>query len=126
MVRYGHVDPSPRILPVALESHSIPDVGCQLCDSEQQQSADKHDRARLPMGAVLEDLDTRTPRGIDPRHLAQVRDLAWISEHLTVLITGPCGVGKRFIACALAHAACRTDHSVRCLNRPGFSGGSNL
>jgi DNA replication protein DnaC len=74
--------------------------------------------ARLPMGAVLEDLDTRTPRGIDPRHLAQVRDLAWISEHLNVLITGPCGVGKSFIACALAHAACRADHSVRCFRLP--------
>jgi DNA replication protein DnaC len=67
---------------------------------------------------VLEDLDTRTPRGIDPRQLAQVRDLAWIDEHLNVLITGPCGVGKSFIACALAHAACRADHSVRCFRLP--------
>ncbi len=74
--------------------------------------------ARLPSSAVLEDLDTRTPRGIDPRHLAQVRDLAWIHEHLNVLITGPCGVGKSFIACALAHAACRADHSVRCFRLP--------
>jgi len=74
--------------------------------------------ARLPINAVLEDLDTRTPRGIDPRQLAQVRDLAWIAEHLNVLITGPCGVGKSFIACALAHAACRADHSVRCFRLP--------
>ena len=68
--------------------------------------------------AAIEDLDTRTPRGIDPRQLAQVRDLAWIDEHLNVLITGPCGVGKSFIACALAHAACRADHSVRCFRLP--------
>jgi len=74
--------------------------------------------ARLPVTAVLEDLDTRTPRGIDPRQLAQVRDLSWISEHLNVLITGPCGVGKSFIACALAHAACRSDYSVRCFRLP--------
>lgn len=74
--------------------------------------------ARLPLNAVLEDLDTRTPRGIDPRALAQVRDLSWIGEHLNVLVTGPCGVGKSFIACALAHAACRADHSVRCFRLP--------
>jgi len=77
--------------------------------------------ARLPLNAVLEDLDTRTPRGFDPRQLAQVRDLAWIGEHLNVLITGPCGVGKSFIACALAHAACRADHSVRCFRLPRLS-----
>ena len=74
--------------------------------------------ARLPLNAVLEDLDTRTPRGIDPRLFAQVRDLAWIDAHLNVLITGPCGVGKSFIACALAHAACRADHAVRCFRLP--------
>lgn len=74
--------------------------------------------AKLPQSAVLEDLDTRTPRGLDPRQLAQVRDLAWIDAHLNVLITGPCGVGKSFLACALAHAACRADHSVRCYRLP--------
>ncbi|MGH8296604.1 MAG: IS21-like element helper ATPase IstB [Steroidobacteraceae bacterium] len=74
--------------------------------------------ARLPQAAALEDLDTHTPRGLDPRQLAQVRDLAWIDAHLNVLITGPCGVGKSFLACALAHAACRADHSVRCFRLP--------
>jgi len=70
--------------------------------------------ARLPQLASLEDLDTRTPRGLDPATLAQVTDLSWIAQHLNVLITGPCGVGKSYLVCALAHAACRTDHSVRC------------
>lgn len=69
--------------------------------------------ARLPQGAVLEDLDTTTLRGLDPAALAQVRDLAWIDQHLNVLVTGPTGVGKSFLACALAHSACRADHSVR-------------
>jgi DNA replication protein DnaC len=74
--------------------------------------------AKLPQNAVLEDLDTHTPRGLDPHQLAQVRDLAWINQHLNVLVTGPCGVGKSFLACALAHAACRADHSVRCYRLP--------
>jgi len=74
--------------------------------------------AKLPMPACLEDLDTRTPRGIDPGQLAQVTDLAWLAEHLNVLITGPTGVGKSYLAAALAHAACRADYSVRCYRLP--------
>jgi DNA replication protein DnaC len=74
--------------------------------------------ARLPQSACLEDLDTRTPRGVDPGQLAQVTDLAWIREHLNLLLTGPTGVGKSFIASALAHAACRANFSVRCFRLP--------
>lgn len=74
--------------------------------------------ARLPQGAVIEDLDTSALRGLDPSAIAQVRDLAWIGQHLNVLITGPTGVGKSFLACALAHSACRADYSVRFFRIP--------
>lgn len=74
--------------------------------------------ARLPMPACVEDLDTRAPRGLDPAQLAQVLDLAWIREHLNVLVTGPTGVGKSYLGSALAHAACRADFSVRCFRLP--------
>jgi DNA replication protein DnaC len=74
--------------------------------------------ARLPVVACLEDLDTRTPRGLDPAELHRLTDLAWIREHLNVLVTGPTGVGKSFLGCALAHAACRADFSVRCFRLP--------
>jgi DNA replication protein DnaC len=74
--------------------------------------------ARLPLQACLEDLDTRTARGLDPGQFAQLTDLAWIKQHLNVLITGPTGVGKSYLAAALAHAACRADLSVRCYRLP--------
>lgn len=74
--------------------------------------------AKLPQQACLEDLDTRTPRGIDPGQLGQLTDLGWIREHLNLLVTGPTGVGKSYIASAIAHAACRADHSVRCFRLP--------
>lgn len=74
--------------------------------------------ARLPMPACLEDLDTRAPRGLDTAQFAQLTDLTWIREHLNVLITGPTGVGKSYLAAALAHAACRADFAVRCFRIP--------
>jgi DNA replication protein DnaC len=74
--------------------------------------------AKLPQNATLEDLDTRTPRGIDPKLIAVLAALTWIKDKLNVLITGPCGVGKSFIASALAHAACRADYSVRSFRLP--------
>lgn len=74
--------------------------------------------AKLPLPACLEDLDTGTPRGIDKGQLGQLTELGWIRERLNLLITGPTGVGKSFIASALAHAACRADFSVRCFRLP--------
>ena len=74
--------------------------------------------ARLPQSACLEDLDTRTPRGIDPATLTQLKSMSFIRERLNVLICGPCGVGKSYLASALAHAACRAEHSVRCFRLP--------
>ncbi len=74
--------------------------------------------AKLPQSACVEDLDTRSPRGLDPAQLAQVIDLGWIREHLNLLITGPTGVGKSYVAAALAHSACRADFAVRCFRLP--------
>ncbi len=69
-------------------------------------------QAKLKQAATLEDLDYRTPRGIDKALIRQLASCQWINDRLNVLITGPCGVGKSFLACALAHQACREGHTV--------------
>jgi DNA replication protein DnaC len=75
--------------------------------------------AKLPQqNACIEDLDQRTPRGLDKRVIARLTDLHWVEQHLNVLIVGPTGVGKSYIASALAHHACRHEISVRCLRLP--------
>jgi DNA replication protein DnaC len=75
--------------------------------------------ARLPQAnACLEDLDQRTPRGLDKRVVVQLSDLGWVEQHLNLLIVGPTGVGKSYIASALGQHACRHDISVRFLRLP--------
>ena len=69
--------------------------------------------AKLPQRASMEDLDIRTPRGLDRRKLAQLTQLTWLDERLNLLITGPTGIGKSYLACALGELACRADRSVR-------------
>ena len=90
----------------------------ELTDRDSKALAQRLRWAKLPQNAALEDLDTRAPRGLDPKLIAILAALSWIKDKLNVLITGPCGVGKSFIASALAHAACRADYSVRSFRLP--------
>jgi DNA replication protein DnaC len=74
--------------------------------------------AKLMQSACLEDIDTTTLRGLEAGQWGQLIDLRWVGQHLNVLICGPTGVGKSYLASALAHAACRADISVRCYRLP--------
>lgn len=86
----------------------------ELVDRQSHRLAQRLRWARLPQPATLEDLDLRTPRGIDRAVFKQITSLGWIDQAANVLIVGPTGVGKSYLACALGHAACRADYSVRC------------
>lgn len=57
--------------------------------------------------ACMEDVDYRAARKLDRALFQSLQDGAWISRHRSILITGPCGVGKSWLACALGHEACR-------------------
>jgi DNA replication protein DnaC len=69
--------------------------------------------ARLPLPATIEDLDLSPSRGLERRLVLQLAQGEWIHQHLNILVLGPTGVGKTFLACALAHAACRQNFNVR-------------
>jgi len=68
--------------------------------------------ARLRHNASVEDIDYRTARGLDRALFLKLAACDFIRERRSLLITGPCGVGKSWLACALGHKACRQDFSV--------------
>jgi DNA replication protein DnaC len=68
--------------------------------------------ASLRQTAIVEDVDLRAPRGIDRAFFAKLVDGDWIGRKQNLLVTGPTGVGKSWIACALGHKACRDNRSV--------------
>lgn len=75
-------------------------------------------KARLRQQACVEDIDYRHRRGLDKRLMAKLTTATYLDEQLNILITGPAGVGKTWLACALAHKACRDGHTARYLRLP--------
>ncbi len=66
--------------------------------------------ARLRTSASIEELDFHLPRGLDRSLILSLAEGHWVAAHRNVLVVGPTGVGKTFVACALAHAALIEAH----------------
>jgi DNA replication protein DnaC len=77
--------------------------------------------ARLKLNACVEDIDYKAPRGIDRSVLMRLMSCEWIRKHQNIIVTGPTGVGKTFIACALANKACREGYRSFYIRSPKFS-----
>ena len=74
--------------------------------------------AKLKLPASMEDIDYRTPRGLDKSVMAHLGTCDWIRRHQNVIILGPTGTGKTYLACALAHKACREGLSTFYMRTP--------
>ena len=72
--------------------------------------------------ACIEDLDFRSSRGLDRSLLLSLAEASWVGSHQNVLIAGPTGAGKTYLACALAQAAIRRGHSAFYLRAPRLLG----
>lgn len=69
-------------------------------------------KAKLRQQGSVEDIDFRHPRGLDKSLVIRLADCQWISKHNNLIITGPTGVGKSYLACAFAEKACREGFSA--------------
>ncbi len=76
--------------------------------------------AKLRHNAAVEDIDYRRPRGLDKALMTKLATCGWLREHLNCLICGPTGIGKSWLACALAHKACRDGFTALYVRVPRF------
>lgn len=79
---------------------------------------------RLKANACIEDIDYSVSRGISRAVIKQLADCSWVGRKENLLITGPTGTGKTWLACALAHQACRTHFTARYLRLPRLISGA--
>jgi len=75
-------------------------------------------KARLRQDACLEDIDYRHPRGLSKQVILELSSTRWLDAHRNVLITGPTGVGKSYLACALGNFAARAGYTVLYIRAP--------
>jgi DNA replication protein DnaC len=84
----------------------------ELADRQDRRLRARLRYARLRHNAAVEDVDYRTARGLDRALFQKLVQGSWIREQQNLIIVGPSGVGKSWLACALGHRACRDNHSV--------------
>lgn len=92
-------------------------VGLLIDDEKSYRETKRLERllkyARLKQQAALEDLDYRHPRGLPKQMMLELSGGAWLIKKQNILITGPTGIGKSYIACALGNQACRAGLTTR-------------
>lgn len=68
--------------------------------------------AKLKMSACVEDIDYSHARGLSKSVMLELSSSKWVQQHQNVILTGPTGLGKSYLACALAQKACRDGFTV--------------
>jgi DNA replication protein DnaC len=90
----------------------------EITERDNRRLKTRLQKAKLRLDACVEDIDFRYKRGLDKAVFMQLADCQWIKDTNNVLIIGPTGVGKTYLACALAHKACRQGYSALYLRLP--------
>lgn len=88
-------------------------VDAEHTERENRRLHTRLKRAKLRQAAAVEDIDYRHPRGLDKSLMLALANCGWIQKHHNLIITGPTGAGKSYLACALGNKACRQGYRVR-------------
>jgi DNA replication protein DnaC len=93
-------------------------VDREKTEREDRQLKTRLRKAGLRLAASIEDIDFDHPRGLDKGLILSLASCQWLKANHNVFITGPTGVGKSYLACALAQKACRQGYSALYLRLP--------
>ncbi|MGU5551887.1 IS21-like element ISAs29 family helper ATPase IstB, partial [Aeromonas hydrophila] len=85
---------------------------------EQRKQARLVKQARLKLQATVQELDYQSARNLERSQVANLAQGEWLRRGQNLLITGPCGCGKTYLACALGYQACQQGHSTRYYRLP--------
>jgi DNA replication protein DnaC len=87
-------------------------VDREATSRENKRLARRLREARLRQAAVVEDVNLHAPRGLDRALFLKLATCEWLRQHHHLVVVGPTGIGKSWLACALGHKACRDGFSV--------------
>jgi DNA replication protein DnaC len=87
-------------------------VDREMTERENRRLKTRLRKARLRLDAAIENITYRPQRGLDKSLIRSLASCRWIADHDHVLITGPTGVGKSYIGCALGQKACREGYGT--------------
>ncbi len=121
----------PGMLKALEEQQRIPDIGDLgfeerlglLIDREMTERENRHlatrlKKAKLRHSCCVEDINFKASRGLDKTLILSLAACTWIARGLNLLLCGPTGIGKSYLACALGHKACLEGYSVLYLRLP--------
>src|SRR2546427_3076333 len=108
----------PEIAPLTFEERLGLLVDRECTEREERRLPTRLRQANLRQAACLEALDYRQPRGLEKSLMTMLATCQWIRDRHNVLITGPTGIGKTWLACALGLQACREGWTVLYLRLP--------
>lgn len=121
----------PGMLKALEEQQRMPDIGTlgfeerfallidrELTERENRRLGTRLKKAKLRHSCCVEDIDFKASRGLDKSLILSLAACLWIARGLNLLICGPTGVGKSYLACALGHKACLEGYSALYLRLP--------
>ena len=103
---------NPNMAPLSFEERFGLIVDHQLTVLENTRMQNRLKSAKLRLSACIEDLEFRQDRGMDRSQVMSLTGNQWVRGKQNILITGPTGVCKSYLACALAQKACRDEHTA--------------
>ena len=84
----------------------------EMIERENRRLIRRLRQAKLRENAAIEDIDFQSSRGLDKAVILSLAQCEWIKRNQNIIITGPTGVGKTYLACALAQKACRQGYTA--------------